>query len=124
MRAYKAKCTLHFRNLSNAGVCVEKGLDMSARSLSIRRLCGLQLKELKEAADHDPEQKHVETFKQAANIWATLPKEEKDRITAEFKVRLAVGFCHCCNTTGSAPPLSAFDDGPPGACHQHKYTRG
>jgi hypothetical protein len=53
--------------------------------------CGMcahvQLKELKEAVGHDPDQKHVDTFKQAAHIWAELPKEEKDRINAEFRVR-------------------------------------
>lgn len=59
----------------------------------MRAAGGLQLKELKEAADHDPEQKHVETFKQAANIWAALPKEEKDRITAEFKERTCCPAC-------------------------------
>jgi hypothetical protein len=47
----------------------------------------VQLKELKEAVGHDPDQKHVDTFKQAAHIWAELPKEEKDRINAEFRVR-------------------------------------
>lgn len=47
----------------------------------------LQLKELKEAPSHDPEQKHVDTFKQAANIWASMSKEEKETITSVFKVR-------------------------------------
>ena len=47
----------------------------------------VQLKELKEAVGHDPDQKHVDTFKQAAHIWAELPKEEKDRINAQFRVR-------------------------------------
>lgn len=36
-----------------------------------------KLEELKEAAA-DPEQKHAETFKHAADLWATLPTEEKD----------------------------------------------
>jgi hypothetical protein len=47
----------------------------------------MQLKELKEAVGHDPDQKHVDTFKQAAHIWAELPREEKERINAEFRVR-------------------------------------
>lgn len=54
-------------------------LDIAAWLLSIRGACGLQLEELKEAAEHDPEQKHSGIFKQAADMWATLPMEEKDR---------------------------------------------
>ncbi len=36
--------------------------------------------------DHDPQQKHVDTFKQAAGLWGSLPDDEKKRINEEFKV--------------------------------------
>ena len=60
---------------------------MSARS--DRHVCTLptlQLKELKASVDHDPQQKHVDTFKQAASMWGAMPDDEKKKINDDFKV--------------------------------------